>query len=383
MKKQGVFLGEIKAESTEAQIDIVGVIGWEVAFTQMKDLIASIPDSVGRVVFNIYSPGGDVLDGNGIVQAIGELSKRKETVAKVQVAASMATLIAVACNKRSIAANGRFLVHNPWTVVQGDGLELEKRAKELRDCETEMSAFYANRTGKTQEEMLALMNEERWLNPEETKSFGFVQEIDDPFKPEEMAAVKAEIEAAGKWPKALVIDMEQPKQEEGDGDGKTEGGEGEGKGKPDGGESGAANDGIKPIIEQARKEGFDSGMASGLSKGLSEGEAKRIAEASALQEQLRAASKVASKYQGERDALQARVSAMEKTHADEVKRLTEMLDDSTKRISKLLDGALTFSSEPKTWEEAMKACGNDYVAAAKKYPELKSAYNEKKRNERK
>jgi ATP-dependent protease ClpP protease subunit len=88
MKKQGVFLQAMAADATEAQIDIVGVIGWEVAFTELRRMFGTLAETVKRVVFNIYSPGGDVWDGNGIVQAVGELGKTRETVARVQVAAS-------------------------------------------------------------------------------------------------------------------------------------------------------------------------------------------------------------------------------------------------------------------------------------------------------
>ena len=88
MKKQGVFMAEMDAGSTAVTIDIVGVIGWEVAFTELRQMFGALPDAVKRVTFNIYSPGGDVWDGNGIVQAIGDLGKTRETVARVQVAAT-------------------------------------------------------------------------------------------------------------------------------------------------------------------------------------------------------------------------------------------------------------------------------------------------------
>jgi hypothetical protein len=44
---------------------------------------------------------------------------------------------------------------------------------------------------------------------------------------------------------------------------------------------------------------------------------------------------------------------------------------------------MTFSSAPETWEEALRDCSGDYVSAAKKYPDLKKAFNERKNNERK
>jgi hypothetical protein len=125
----------------------------------------------------------------GDVDSVADL---RETEARVQVAASMATLIAVACQKRSIAANGRFLIHNAWTVTQGDADDHEKAAQTLRDCEAEAARFYAARTGQTEDAMRALMDEERWLTPAEAKELGFVQEIDDPFDTAEVASVRAQ-----------------------------------------------------------------------------------------------------------------------------------------------------------------------------------------------
>ena len=412
MKKQGVFLNEIKAESTDAVIDIVGVIGWEVAFTELKKMFLSLPESVKRVCFDIYSPGGDVWDGNGIVTAIGELGKRCETVARVQVAASMATLIAVACQKRSIASNGRFLIHNVWTSVSGDAAELEKRAKELRDCEVEAANFYASRTGKTADEMLTLMNEERWLTPAETVAFGFVTAIDDPFNPDEVAAVNAEIQAAGKWPQSLVeipkaamvgkcmdcvsiqketnppcaacgsqnvveVNESECKKEKDDGNADTEGGKGGVEGKQDDAGN-ASNSAVDTVaIESAA---FERGRADGVATGRNE-EAARIADQiTALNERVKKSDALASKHQGERDALQARITAMEKSHATQIKVLTENLNTATDRVRKFCDGALTFSPAlPESWEDALKSCGGDYEKAAKQYPDLRKAFNERKK----
>lgn len=401
-KKQGVFLNEIKAESTDATIDIVGVIGWEVAFTEIKKMFSALPETVKRVCFEIYSPGGDVWDGNGIVQAIGELGKTRETVARVQVAASMATLIAVACNKRSIASNGRFLVHNAWTSVQGDAAELEKRAKELRDCEIEAANFYASRTGKTAEEMLALMNEERWLTPDETKSFGFVQEIDDPFKPEEVESVRAEIEAAGKWPQALVEipkaetcgvcgdcghqqkEMNPPCAKCGsqnvksgewkdnqDENADTNGSKGKGKGnQTDAGKSGnTASDFESGVIEgrvlveteYAAKLADLSGQILALKKSVTDFESK-IKDLDALQR----------RTQGERDSARA-----------QSEKLTVSLKDATAQIERLLAGGMSFAPVVETWADAMKTCGGDYEAARKRFPDLYKAQRDQDKTNRK
>jgi len=373
MKKQGVFMAEMAAGSTDATIDIVGVIGWEVAFTELRQMFGALPDAVKRVTFNIYSPGGDVWDGNGIVQAIGDLGKTRETVARVQVAASMATLIAVACQKRSIAANGRFLIHNAWTVTQGDAADHEKAAQTLRDCETEAAKFYAARTGKTEDEIRALMNEERWLTPEDAKSMGFVQEIDDPFDQQAVAGVRAEIEAAGKWPQALA---EIPQEGGGDGSTADDGAKGDESAEPDVPQAPAMPD--ASLIEAARSEGFTAGREAAsetmraqllTAADVVAEKAKKITELSGKLETSIAESR---KLQGERD--QARATA-DKTKA--------ALDEALAKITRLLSGGMTFQPAIETWSEALLACGGDYEKARKQFPDVYRAQRENDKANRK
>lgn len=372
--KQGIFLRDLKADATEAVIDIVGVIGWDVGFGQLRSLIASLPESVGRVVFDIYSPGGDVWDGNAIIHEIGGM--KQETVARVRVAASMATLIAVACQKRTMSANGRWLVHNPWTAAQGDAEEFEKRAKELRDAQNEAAAFYARRTGKTSEEMLALMDEERWLTADEAKAFGFVQEVDDPFDVAAYAPVRDAITAAGKWPQALadvplavdpveVSDVsEQPAQPAAN----VEAPEIVPTPAPDAAEAFAV----------ALDAEYQRGRADGLADGRAEGALATLAalddEAERLRERLKAADATSRALQSRADTLAAQLSNAQKQHDENTAKLRAQIDALTKRLQAHLAGALAWEPEIETWEAAMIACGQDYAKAAKAYPKLLETY---------
>ncbi len=356
----------LAAESDEAVIDIVGVIGWEVGLQQLRAIIAAIPETVKRVAFDIYSPGGDVWEGNGIIHEIG--SMKQDTIARIQVAASMATLIAVACKERVIAGNGRFLIHNAWTQTTGDAAAHEKRAKELRDCEVEAAKFYASRTGKTEAEMLALMAEERWLTAEETKALGFATAINDPFAEKEYEAVRQEITAAGKWPQALV-DIPAPKQEEPKHDDAPNGGTaGDAPGatvppvKPD-------DDGVAARIEQARLDGIASGKAVAI--------AEYAGAVEKLKETNKAQAALIAKLQSEKDKAEARAVASDKSADDRCKVLREQLDSATARLSKFVDAAAAFSPAIESWEEAMVACGSDYEKAAKQYPELRKQYEAK------
>jgi len=391
--KQGIFLQEIKADSKDVTVDIIGVIGWEIWYPAMREILKAIPETVERVIFDIYSPGGDVWEGNGIIREIGAM--KQTTVARVQVAASMATLIAVACKEREIAGNGRFLIHNPWTALSGDAATLEKRAKELRDCEIEAAKFYATRTGKTEKEMLALMDEERWLTPKETLELGFVQKINDPFDQAAYAAVKSEIVAAGKWPVALAelpaetkekeIPMkdekkiEPPKvetkaeakpEEKKHDDAVTTGSEVKADAKP------ALPD--KPTDAEKKPSDYERGKAEGRAEGEIE-HAKQITERD----------KLVSKHQSVKDLAEAKVKEIEKKSTEalaareselmaKINELTKCLKDAQEQNHKFLAGGMSFTpAGPETWEEAMEQCNGNYAEAAKKYPKLRDEYNKR------
>ena len=328
-----------------------------------------------RVIFEIYSPGGDVWEGNAIIQAIGGL--KQKTVARVQVAASMATSIAAACKERTIARNGRWLIHNPWAAIQGDAADMEKRAKELRDCEQEAARFYAERTGQPVEKMVALMNEERWLTPTEAQELGFVQTIEDPFNVSSFAEVKAEIEAAGKWPKALIELPPEPEKTEPskmkqggkDGNASSNGAEGDGKTPPN--KSGKPADATPPAASGTFGDDYakgrldaDTDHAGKLTEILAAMTALKKSNADLDAQQRR--------FQGERDSARA-----------QAEKLNAALSEATAKIERFLTGGMSFAPSIETWADALKASGGDYELARRKYPELFRAERESQKAKRK
>jgi ATP-dependent protease ClpP protease subunit len=388
--KQGVFMRQMSADSTETVIDVVGVIGWDVAYQSLRKMLAELPASIKQVTFEIYSPGGSVWEGNGIVQDIGALAARGvKTAARVQVAASMATLIAVACDERSIAQNGRWLIHNPWTMAEGDAAEMEKRAKELRDTEQEAAAFYAKRAGGDADAMLALMDEERWLMPEECKALGFVQSINDPFDMAAYAGVRAEIEQQGNWPMALT---EAPPADKGGDDvpGNTAGAEGE-KIAEVGAPAQPAD--VADGENAAHGAGYEDGRAVGKAEAVNEltpqiaelrarlAQAEMLAAEAAKVPELTAQMEVKER---ERATLQSRVDKLarqldeQKVDADaRLAAMREQLTVATSRVRQYVAGALEFAPAVETWEQAIAACNGDYEKARAKYDGVWRAYMER------
>jgi len=409
--KQGIFMRKMEANSTDAIIDIVGVVGWDVAYGELIEMLRAIPAEAKRIVFEIYSPGGSVWEGNAIVQMIGE--SKLETVARVKTAASMAALVAAACKTREISGNGRILIHNPWAVLEGDAEAMEKRAKELRDIEADTVAFFSARTGQTAEKITALMAEERWLTPAEAVELGFVQTINDPFNAAEYADVRAEIVKAGKWPTALAeipeaaeeFDCEcidcgaalksekhckdlkcekcggqmRRKERPGPGQGTQEG-------KTDADVNTTRTEGA--VNKSADKSGKsadagEAGKTDDYKLGFAEGETAAKAEYAS---QLGAVAEKATGLKAKHDALevlQRKTQGERDSARAQVEKLDAAVQESTAKLEQLLVGGMSFTPSIDTWEEALKECAGNYETARKQYPDQFKADRERVKANRK
>lgn len=164
-----------------AKVSIHDEIGlWGVS---AKDFIGEIA-TLGDIDLTIHSPGGDVVDGMAIYNAIlAHPGKVRVTVNTM--AASMASLIALAGDEVTIADNGFFMVHNPWGMVIGDADDLDKAATEMRKWEDVLANHYVQRTGLDESEIREMMRAETWLHGQEAVDKGFALAT---FKPTKAAA---------------------------------------------------------------------------------------------------------------------------------------------------------------------------------------------------
>ena len=176
----------IRTEANEAVIDIDGVIGedWfsEGNTTQtVKDDIEAVNNiKADTITVNINSLGGDYFHGIGIHNILANHSARVEINIQGWTA-SAGTIIAMAGDKISIAANAGFLIHNAWTMTVGNKVELQNLIEQLGIIDSNQARMYSKRTGKSEAEIQALMDENdgngRWLTAEEAQEWGFVDEV--------------------------------------------------------------------------------------------------------------------------------------------------------------------------------------------------------------
>ena len=129
-----------------------------------------------NVTVHINSPGGDVLAGAEIYSALREHSMNghgKVTVIVTAVAASAASIVAMAGDEILMHPVAYMMIHNPWTVAVGDAKEMRKAAKTLDEISRGLIKAYQIRTGKTEDELKRMLDNETWMSAATCISEGF------------------------------------------------------------------------------------------------------------------------------------------------------------------------------------------------------------------
>lgn len=144
----------------------------------VEGLQAMVSAGPGDITIRINSPGGDVGAGMTIYNALRAVKNR--VVCRVEgYAYSMASVIALAGRETQMADVGQFMVHNPTTMAWGGQKEMEQAIAALKTARSTLIKAYSKKTGKSDAEIGALMDETTFMTAEEAKEFGFVDSILD------------------------------------------------------------------------------------------------------------------------------------------------------------------------------------------------------------
>lgn len=124
----------------------------------------------------INSGGGSVFAGSEIYTILKDY-KGNVIVKIVGLAASAASVIAMAGDKVLISPVGQLMIHNASGCFGGDYRDMEKGAEILKNVNATISNAYKIKTGLSSEELLEMMNKETWLTPQKALDNKFVDEI--------------------------------------------------------------------------------------------------------------------------------------------------------------------------------------------------------------
>ncbi|EFB9585829.1 Clp protease ClpP [Escherichia coli] len=189
LKQNAWFRGEPKASmknnswfrmkaghKSDADIYIYDEIGfWGVTAKQFVSDLNAL-GNITHINLHINSPGGDVFEGIAIFNALKNHGA-SITVYVDGVAASMASVIAMVGDPVIMPENAFMMIHKPWGVSGGDADDMRDYADLLDKVESVLLPAYAQKTGKTTDEIAAMLADETWMSGAECLAHGFADQV--------------------------------------------------------------------------------------------------------------------------------------------------------------------------------------------------------------
>jgi len=163
----------------ERIVFLVGPVNDAVAnlvVAQMLFLESENPDK--DIFLYINSPGGSVSAGMSIYDTMQFIKPDVSTMC-MGLAASMGSflLMAGAKGKRLSLPNSRIMIHQPSGGAQGQATDIEIHAREILKTREQLNKIYADRTGQTLEKIQADMERDFFLDPQEAKAYGLIDQV--------------------------------------------------------------------------------------------------------------------------------------------------------------------------------------------------------------
>lgn len=137
-----------------------------------------LKEHTGDLTVSLNSGGGDVFAGVAMYNALRK-HDGNVTVRVDGLAASIASVIAMAGDKIVMSPGAMMMIHKPWTLAIGDANEMDKVKEVLNSIEKSMLPIYTARTGKSEAEIQDMLNAETWMTAQEAVDLGFADEAID------------------------------------------------------------------------------------------------------------------------------------------------------------------------------------------------------------
>jgi ATP-dependent protease ClpP protease subunit len=141
------------------------------------DMIRDLANVDGPVEVHLNSPGGEVFDGIAIYNAL--LARKDVTVIIDGLAASIASVIAMAGNPVLIARNAQMMVHDGFGMAIGNAQDLRELAELLDRTSNNIANIYSDHTGHPQDYWRNIMKAETWYDSAEAIEAGLADRLVD------------------------------------------------------------------------------------------------------------------------------------------------------------------------------------------------------------
>jgi len=163
--------------------DVIGKSFWDeeaVSATKFLADVQALPASVTTIRLHIASPGGNPFDAVAIANTLRNevrSNARRIEVSIDGLAASAASIIAMAGDVVRMADNGLFMIHESWAWAMGNKREARHIAEMLESIDRSAIATYRWHSALPEDEIAALMEAVTWMDAETAKAKGFIDEV--------------------------------------------------------------------------------------------------------------------------------------------------------------------------------------------------------------
>lgn len=179
-------------DATITMFDVIGEDFWTGGGVTAKKVASQLRAIGDRPVeVQINSPGGDMFEGIAIYNVLREHSQ-PITVKVMGMAASAASVVAMAGDDIQIGAASFIMIHNCWVLAIGNRHDMRETADFLEPFDQAMADVYAQRTGQKVEDIAKWMDAETYMSGSQAISRGFA----DALLPSDAMAVDAEAQAS-------------------------------------------------------------------------------------------------------------------------------------------------------------------------------------------
>jgi ATP-dependent protease ClpP protease subunit len=158
-------------------IRIDGVIGTgenEISAAMVREQLPE--NGTEPIAVKIHSEGGSVFEGFAIHDAFAAYQGPKSLSIESS-AFSIASFIACAFDDVEISSNGYMMLHNPYAAVEGDDEDFARQSEMLGKLKSSMVSAYAQRSGKSEDEIKAILKNETYLNAQQSVEMGLAKRI--------------------------------------------------------------------------------------------------------------------------------------------------------------------------------------------------------------
>lgn len=164
--------GTTDAARVISMLDVIGAGGWTGEGVTARRIAAALRAiTADNITVDINSPGGDFFEGVAIYNLL-RADPRRITVRILGLAASAASVIAMAGDEVRIARSGFLMVHNAWAVSVGNRHDLAEAARLMAPFDAAMAEVYAAKADVDPEVAAEWMDSERWFTGPEAVAAG-------------------------------------------------------------------------------------------------------------------------------------------------------------------------------------------------------------------